>query len=71
MVSCFKGQQSPTVLERHLSEDLRGVWLTNIDSDILFDANRTKEALIKLKILALQRFIQWFGTMDTRYIQAS
>ena len=49
LVSCFKGQQSPTVLERHLSEDLRGVWLTNIDSDILFDANRTKEALIKLK----------------------
>jgi uncharacterized lipoprotein YddW (UPF0748 family) len=36
-------------LEQQLSQPLRGVWLTNIDSDILFDSQKTKEALTKIK----------------------
>ena len=32
-----------------LSEPLRGVWLTNIDSDMLFDSLKTKDALKKIK----------------------
>ena len=36
-------------LEEQLSQPLRGVWLTNIDSDILFDSQKTKEALTKIK----------------------
>ena len=49
LVSCFQDRPSSTTIERHLNEDLRGVWLTNIDSDILFNSYQTKEALIKLK----------------------
>jgi uncharacterized lipoprotein YddW (UPF0748 family) len=36
-------------LEEQLSQPLRGVWLTNIDSDILFDSQKTKEALVSIK----------------------
>ena len=36
-------------LNEVLNEPLRGVWLTNIDSDILFDSLKTKEALRKIK----------------------
>lgn len=41
-------RENTSVYER-LNEPLRGVWLTNIDSDILFDSLKTKEALLKLK----------------------
>ena len=47
--SCSQDHPSSMSIESHLNEDLRGVWLTNIDSDILFDSDRTKEALTKLK----------------------
>ena len=36
-------------LNELLSEPLRGVWLTNIDSEILFDSLKTKNALKKIK----------------------
>lgn len=36
-------------LNELLSEPLRGVWLTNIDSEILFDSLKTKDALKKIK----------------------
>ena len=36
-------------LNEVLNKPLRGVWLTNIDSDILFDSLKTKEALRKIK----------------------
>ena len=69
MVLVLKDNRVLPFLERHLSEDLKGVWLTNIDSDILFDADRQRGLDQSLKILALQPFIRWFGTMDTRYIK--
>ena len=48
-LSCTNNNQPVPTLDTLLQEDLRGVWLTNIDSEILFDSNRTKEALTKLK----------------------
>lgn len=50
LISCT----NPTIskkseLEEQLSQPLRGVWLTNIDSDILFDSQKTKEALVSIK----------------------
>ena len=41
-------REKTSIYER-LNEPLRGVWLTNIDSEILFDSLKTKEALLKLK----------------------
>lgn len=35
----------------NLTTELRGVWLTNIDSDVLFSANKTSNALQRLKEL--------------------
>jgi uncharacterized lipoprotein YddW (UPF0748 family) len=48
-LTCTNYNQPVPTLDTLLQEDLRGVWLTNIDSEILFDSNRTKEALTKLK----------------------
>ncbi|MBE9053475.1 glycoside hydrolase family 10 protein [Nostocales cyanobacterium LEGE 11386] len=37
-----------TRLPRSLASELRGVWLTNIDSDVLFESDRLKNALQRL-----------------------
>ncbi|MFB2896144.1 family 10 glycosylhydrolase [Aerosakkonemataceae cyanobacterium BLCC-F50] len=40
---------TPQTLER--TTEIRGVWLTNIDSDVLFYKNRLSEAIVRLKSL--------------------
>lgn len=40
---------TPQTLER--TTEIRGVWLTNIDSDVLFDRDRLSDAIDRLKLL--------------------
>ncbi|MBD2198046.1 glycoside hydrolase family 10 protein [Calothrix anomala FACHB-343] len=52
MLSFPLNAQTPTSLPvRSPGTELRGVWLTNIDSDVLFEGNRLKSSLQKLKEL--------------------
>jgi uncharacterized lipoprotein YddW (UPF0748 family) len=57
LITPFPGhsQQSPPEsldkicqIDKSTSKELRGVWLTNIDSDVLFDPEKTKEAIALL-----------------------
>lgn len=36
------------ICQTNTSRELRGVWLTNVDSDVLFDSNKTAEAIALL-----------------------
>ncbi|AFY57008.1 hypothetical protein Riv7116_4589 [Rivularia sp. PCC 7116] len=47
----IKPPQPQTVTNRQQPTELRGVWLTNIDSDVLFSSEKLKDALTRLKEL--------------------
>ncbi|MGB3761518.1 MAG: family 10 glycosylhydrolase, partial [Rivularia sp. (in: cyanobacteria)] len=47
----IKPPQPQTVTNREQSTELRGVWLTNIDSDVLFSSTNLTNALTRLKEL--------------------
>ena len=49
--------------------ELRGVWLTNIDSDVLFGRDRLTNALKTLKQLTLIQFILRYGIGGIHCIQ--